>query len=233
MRRVFSVCAIALLSVFSANAQIELCAGYAYGLTGNVSVASNGDEKSDFASSQGFYIAAIASSRELQRGIKLKYTLVYSYLIGNESSFLRICEDPRYTVISNTGKVVTDEHYLRIPIELGFDFQIVRNLRGFGYFGPALNFCLSSKSYATWPNIQGTNHWNVDHFAKETNYNGYKRFDVMIEAGAGFEVMKQVRLDFGGSYGLTDRSSSSPKLHHFVWHIGLSVLLNLKKSLVN
>lgn len=224
MKRVFAVCAAALLSAFSAQAQIEFGAGYVYALTNNASVAEDGYKTSEFTSFHGFYLSALASCK-LPYGLSFKYALSYSYLIGHETNFLNICGDPRYTVVNDTGEVVTDEHYLRIPLYFAFDFQLVDNLLGYGYFGPTLSCCLSSKSYATWPNIQGINHWNVDHFAKDTNYNGYKRFDVMLLSGVGFEVLKRVKLDFGGTYGLLDRSESSGNLHYFTWHIGLCIMI--------
>jgi len=225
MKRVFAVCAAALFSAYSAQAQIiEFGTGYVYALTSNSSVSEDGYKTSEFSSFHGFYLSALGSI-ELPYGFSFKHALSYSYLIGQETNFLSICKDLRYSVVDETGDVVTYEHYLRLPLYFGFNFQLVDNLQGYGYLGPALNYCLSSKSYATWPNIQGTNHWNVDHFAKDTNYNGYKRFDVMLLSGVRFEVLKRVKLDFGGAYGLLDRSESSGNLHYFTWHIGLSVMI--------
>lgn len=222
-KRVIAVIAAALLSTIVARAQMEVSAGYIYALTRNTSKAEDGYKSVDRASSNGVYVG-VTDSFVFAQGFKLRYAICYCFLTGEDTRYLKIFEDPRYPIISETGRAVTDEHYISVPVITGYSIRLVDNLDGYAYGGLAISYCLSSKSYSTWPNVGGVNYWNVNHFAGDTNYNGYRRFDARVSAGFGFEILKKVRMECGIDYGLLDRSKSSASLHHFTWHLGLAYI---------
>ena len=85
---------------------------------------------------------------------------------------------------------------------------------------------ITDEHYLSVPAAAGynMNHWNVDHFGAETNYNGYRRFDVALLGGINFLFADRIKLQGGVSYGLLDRTEGEGLLHRFAVHAGIAYI---------
>ncbi len=223
MKKIAAIIAAALLGHFAAHAQIEVCGGYAGSVLQNVTVAEDGYRTFVRAVSHGFYAGA-TSSYELPAGLSLRYSILYSRLTTPETDVLYIMGDPRYQIIADSGECFTVEHYLTVPAVVEYTLRPSGNLGVFANAGLGVSYCLSSKSWTSWPGLDGTNIWNVDHLDGETNYNGYSRFDAVVTGGIGCIIAGYVRIEGAVDYGLMDRASAATKLHRFSWRGGISLL---------
>ena len=223
MKKIAAIIAAAFVGIFAAHAQMEVCGGYAGSMLVDTFTADDGYKTSVRAVSHGFY-AGFTSLYVLPANLTFRYSILYSRVSSPETDFLYIMGDMRYRIIAETGTATTIEHYITVPAVAEYTFS---PLKGFGIFanaGLGVSYCLSSRSWTSWPGLDGTNYWNVDHLAGDTNYNGYSRFDILVTGGIGCVLAGCVRIEGGVDYGLADRSSSGDSLHRFGWHGGIAYL---------
>ena len=212
---------ITSVSAFEAAGQVEFATGYLYSLVSDASRAEDGYRKVEKAASDGIY-ARVSYGSPIGGAFRLRYGVSYYFLTSIDRNYPEVFHDRRYPVIQETGRVTTDEHYISFPVVAGCGMPLFEGVSGFVHAGISLSCCLSSKSYATWPNVEGTSYWNSDHFAKDTNYNGYRRFDVGLSFGIGLKIKHRVSLDCGIEQGILDRSEAAGSLRSFYWLFGAS-----------
>lgn len=223
MRKVLAIIAAALLGSVCASAQFSLRGGYQRSQLISTTVASDGYRSYIHAWFNGFYAGATSTYALAIPGISFDYSILYSYATGAETDVLRIFDDPHYDA-AKAGQCITDEHYICVPGTINLAYGIANGFKGFFFAGAEVDYCLSSKSYASWPGLDGINYWNVDHLSADTNYNGYRRFDLGVNGGLGFEIAEKIRLEAGVSYGLLDRTKSDVRLHRFAFSAGIAYI---------
>ena len=223
VKKTVSIIAAALLCSFTAHAQMEACGGYAGSSLLCTLTAQDGYKTHVRAISHGYY-AGLSSQYALPANFSIRYSILYSRTVSSETDFLYIMGDPRFNIIAKSGTATTVEHYITVPAAAEYTFRAVRGFALFADAGAGVSYCLSSKSWTSWPGLDGTNYWNVDHLDGNTNYNGYRRFDILITGGIGCIVAEHLKIEGGVTYGLTDRSSSEDSLHRFGWHGGIAYL---------
>lgn len=223
MKKILALLAAALLGSASAFAQINLDAGWQRSQIISTTIASDGYRSYTYAWFNGFYAGATSTYPLVVNGLSFDYSILYSYSTGTESDVFKMFADPHYEAAKN-GQVITDEHYLTLPGTLNFRCAFTPGFAGYVFAGVEVSYCLSSKSYSTWPGLDGVNNWNVDHFDGETNYNGYRRFDLGLRGGLGFEFANLIRVEAGAGYGLLDRSKADDLLHRFYFYSGIALL---------
>ncbi|MCR5561290.1 MAG: PorT family protein [Bacteroidales bacterium] len=224
MRKVLAIIAAALLGSVCASAQFSLKAGYQKSQIISTNVAADGFRSYLYAWFDGFYAGATSSYSLIIPGLSFDYSILYSYATGTETDVLSIFADPHYEA-TKAGQCITDEHCIRVPGTVNYGIALAKDFKASIFAGAEVDYCLSSKSYSSWPGLDGVNHWNVDHFGADTNYNGYTRFDLGVLGGLGFEFMNMIRLETGVRYGLLDRSAKTDdSLHAFGIYAGLAWL---------
>ena len=212
-----------LLATTAAHAQMSVAGGWQATQLIRTNVADDGYRSYSYAWANGFYAGATSSGSLVVPGLGYDYSIFYSYVTGKETDVLLIMDDPHYEAASK-GEVITDEHYISVPGTVSYSLQLSPWLSLGAYAGAEVSYCLSSKSYSTWPGIDGTNHWNVDHFGSTTNYNGYRRFDLGLLGGLNLVLANRIKLEGGVNYGLLDRSTGDGLLHRFTVHAGAALL---------
>ena len=223
MKKLVAILAAMLLGAATAGAQVSPAAGWQATQLIRTNVASDGYRSYNYAWANGFYAGATSSGSLGVPGLGYDYSIFYSYATGTETDMLRIMDDPHHAAASK-GEVITDEHYIVVPGTVNAMLRIAPWLSLGAYAGAEVSYCLSSKSYSTWPGIDGVNRWNVDHFGADTNYNGYRRFDLGILGGINLVFIDRIKLEGGISYGLLDRSAGDGLLHRFTAHAGIAYL---------
>ena len=223
MKRALAIFATLLFGITAANAQVSPAAGWQATQIVRTNVASDGYRSYNYAWANGFYAGLLSSSSLAVPGLSYSYSIFYSYATGKETDVLLIMDDPHHAAASK-GEVITDEHYILVPGTVSYRLYLTPWLSMGAYVGAEVSYCLSSKSYSTWPGVDGTNHWNVDHFDGTTNYNGYRRFDLGVLGGLGMVLFDHIRLEGGVSYGLLDRSAGDGLLHRCTVHAGIAYL---------
>ncbi|MBQ1169052.1 MAG: outer membrane beta-barrel protein [Bacteroidales bacterium] len=223
MKKLLSTVYILLISATASFAQMSIEAGWQKTQLVATTTESDGYKSYLYTWADGFY-AGVSSYYDIPvNGLSFKYAILYNYVTGRESDALKLFADPHYEVAKG-GEVITDEHYISVPGVLDLSLKLADNFNIYFYGGPQVVYCLSSKTYATWAGLDGTNRWNVDHFAPDTNYNGYRRFDLGLLGGLGFEIAKTVRVEFGVDYGFLDRSKTRDRLNRISLHAGVAIL---------
>lgn len=223
MRKILAILASLLFGITAANAQMSAVGGWQATQLIRTNIADDGYRSYSYAWANGFYAGATSSGIITANGLSYDYSIIYSYTTGKETDVLLIMDDPHHTAASK-GEVINDEHYISVPGTVVYNVRLTPWLGLSFHAGAEVSYCLSSKSYATWPGIDGTNHWNVDHFGPETNYNGYRRFDLGLLGGLGLVLIDRIKLDGGVSYGLLDRSAGDGLLHRFTVHAGIAYM---------
>ena len=132
----------------------------------------------------GFY-AGFGYKAEFLDFFSLNPGLYYEFVTGDASDFF------------NTGK--TTEHYVNIPLHLGFGYSFSSSFRMFLYGGPTANIGIASTTKED--SNFGIGSRTTNHY-EDTNYS---RFDVLLGAGAGIELIERIRLTVGYDFGMFDR----------------------------
>ena len=223
MRKLTAIIVAVLLSWAAANAQMSVAGGWQANQLIRTNVASDGYRTYNYAWASGAYAGVSSLGSFGIPGLWYSYSIFWNYATGTESDMLMIMDDPHYEA-AKKGSVITDEHYLSVPATAGYNLPLAPWLSLGLYAGAEVDYCLSSKSYSTWPGIDGVNHWNVDHFGAETNYNGYRRFDLALLGGLNILFIDRIKLQGGVSYGLLDRSEGEGLLHRFAVHAGIAYI---------
>lgn len=212
-----------LLSGAAARAQMSVAGGWQATQLIRTSVASDGYRTYNYAWGNGAYAGVSSLGSFGVPGLWYSYSIFWNYSTSTEQDMLLIMDDPHYEA-AKKGSVITDEHYLSVPAAAGYNIPLASWL-SLGFFaGAEVDYCLSSKSYSSWPGIDGVNNWNVDHFGAGTNYNGYRRFDLALLGGANLIFAGRIKLEGGISYGLLDRSEGEGHLHRFAVHAGIAYI---------
>lgn len=212
-----------LLATTAAHAQMSVAGGWQATQLIRTSVASDGYRTYNYAWGNGAYAGVSSLGSFGVPGLWYSYSIFWNYSTSTEQDMLLIMDDQHYEA-AKKGSVITDEHYLSVPAAAGYNLPLASWLSLGFYAGAEVDYCLSSKSYSTWPGIDGVNHWNVDHFGAETNYNGYRRFDVALLGGLDFLFADRIKLQGGVSYGLLDRTEGEGLLHRFAVHAGIAYI---------
>ena len=223
MRKLITILASILFGITAASAQMTVGGGWQATQLIRTNVADDGYRTYSYAWANGFYAGVTSSGSLGVPGLGYDYSIFYTYATGTETDMLQIMDDPHHAVASK-GEVITDEHYIIVPGTVSGLLELTPWLSLGAYAGAEVSYCLSSKSYSTWPGIDGINHWNVDHFGPETNYNGYRRFDLGILGGVNLVFAERIKLEGGVSYGLLDRSAGDGLLHRCTIHAGIAYL---------
>lgn len=86
---------------------------------------------------------------------------------------------------------------VNIPVNLTYSFDITNDFKVFGFGGPALSFGLVKKASYTF---EGTTH-TTDYFNKDYGRT-FRRANVLLGLGAGFEVAELIQVSVGAELGL-------------------------------
>lgn len=211
MKKIGIIALFALISV-AASAQINVGAGYLQS-TATYQAKSGADVGS--TKSNGFY-AGLGYEIPIISGLSVTPGIYYSYLYSGDAGSTAIG-----TVANASLKTNLKEHYLNIPVTVNFGYNFTRNLRLFAFGGPTASIGLSSVShYDASVNVIGI---NISDSGDTDNYSGtennpatYGRFDILMGAGAGADIMGKFRITVGYDWGLLNRNvdSNSTAIRH-------------------
>ena len=208
MKRIITLVSAVLLT-FSAFAQINVGAGYLQS-TATYQYKSGADVNS--TKSNGFY-AGLGYEVTLMKGLSVTPGIYYSYLYSGDAGSTAIG-----TVANASLKTNLKEQYLNIPVTINFGYNLTRDLRLFAFGGPTASFGLSSVShYDASVTVIGI---NLSDSGDTNNYAGspatYGRFDILMGAGAGADIMGKFRITVGYDWGLLNRivDSNSTAIRH-------------------
>ena len=211
MRKLIIIIAAVLLSATAALAQMSVAGGWQATQLIRTSVASDGYRTYNYAWGNGAYAGVSSLGSFGVPGLWYSYSIFWNYSNSTEQDMLLIMDDQHYEA-AKKGSVITDEHYLSVPATAGYNLPLASWLSLGFYAGAEVDYCLSSKSYSTWPGIDGVNH------------NGYRRFDVALLGGLNFLFADRIKLQGGVSYGLMDRTEGEGLLHRFAVHAGIAYI---------
>lgn len=199
MKKIILTLALVAVAATSAMAQFSVGAGYLNTLA--TYTTSNSTSKTTF---NGFY-AGIDASYDLGSGVAVVPGVYYGYLTSSDN-FLGIA----------SGK--TTDHYIAVPVNFKYGYELTSGLTAFAYAGPQFNFCVASNTETTVLGSTST----TDNFGKNSSLN---RFDIAASAGLGVEIANMVRIQGGYTYGfLNQYNSSDITLKNSGWHIGAAFM---------
>ena len=189
MKKFGIIALFALISV-AASAQINVGAGYLQS-TATYQAKSGADANS--TKSNGFYVG-LGYEIPLMQGLSVTPGIYYSYLYSDDAGSTAIG-----TVATGSLKTNLKEQYLNIPVTVNFGYNLTRDLRLFAFGGPTASIGLSSVShYDASVTVIGI---NISDSGDTDNYSGtsdnpatYGRFDVLLGAGAGADIMGKFRI---------------------------------------
>lgn len=208
IRILFVLAAAAFLSLTIASAQVSVGAGYLYqGLSEKV----KGSSSKKHTSFSGIY-AGFDFGIRCGKVFSIVPGLYYEFMDGGRN------------LMRNVGAydVRWREHYLKIPVDFRFGFNIGRAVRMFAGAGPKLHIGLAST-------IKGEiESFNFYDYAAEYNssQNAYGRFDVLLGFNAGLEIFRHCRMQLGYDYGLINRTRNidSSATHSSQFYIGAAYI---------
>ncbi len=106
------------------------------------------------------------------------------------------------------------DHMINAPLMLNYCIELNSDFRFFFCGGPTLSFGLAS--------VYKVEKESIDLYSKDGYLN---RFDVMLGAGAGIEMMEKFRLSFGYDWGMLNRTSyDNLTVKRRQFHVGISFL---------
>ncbi len=185
MKKVFAIAAALMLLGTTAFAQ-SFGAGY-------VQSTQKYDNTSSVAN--GFY-AGFGYSAEILPGLSLTPGLYYEFLSSTSAGSLWFV----------SGESKTIEHYANVPLHLSYGLDLSPKFKFFVYGGPTANIGIASTTKSILS--AGSASYKADPVDNYKN-GDYSRFDVMLGAGAGFEVANKIRLTVGYDWGMLDRHASA------------------------
>ena len=211
MKKIGIIALFALISV-AASAQINVGAGYLQS-TATYQAKDGADVNS--TKSNGFY-AGLGYEITLMQGLSVTPGIYYSYLYSDDAGSTAIG-----TVATGSLKTNLKEQYLNIPITVNFGYNLTRDLRLFAFGGPTASIGLSSMSHydasVTVIGINISDSGDTDNYSgTEDNPATYGRFDILMGAGAGADIMGKFRVTVGYDWGLLNRNvdSNSTAIRH-------------------
>ena len=231
MKKIFTTLAVLSAVAGSAFAQVSVGAGYLNSTSTTVVTKTNGDgstsKSSGSSNSMGFYVGGNYTF-DLGSGLSVNPGLYYSYLTSKDSDAAKLG-----TIFNGNMDVTLNEHYISIPVDLNYGYQLTDGFRIFAYAGPTFQYCVSSKT-----KVNGEAKIDIPILGINKTYKGgdvidningdgatYKPFDVLVGGGIGCDIAKTIRVQGGYNYGLINRSSAdNTTLHRAGWHVGVSYL---------
>jgi hypothetical protein len=108
-------------------------------------------------------------------------------------------------------------HFINIPVMVGYNFPITKDLKFSAFAGPTLNIGLSQigGDISTEPTISSA-------YADFYNSSLLNRLDLQIGVGAAVQF-KKYQLKAGYDYGLLNVNKSSGNLYQKGWYVSLSI----------
>lgn len=211
MKRIITLVSAMLFGI-AAFAQVNVGAGY---LQSTATYQAKDDADVNSTKSNGFY-AGLGYEITLMQGLSVTPGIYYSYLYSDDAGSTAIG-----TVATGSLKTNLKEQYLNIPVTVNFGYNLTRDLRLFAFGGPTASIGLSSMShYDASVTVIGI---NLSDSGDSDNYAGtddapatYGRFDVLVGAGAGADIMGKFRITVGYDWGLLNRNvdSNSTSIRH-------------------
>ena len=208
MKKVLMTIALVAVAATSAFAQISVGAGYLAN-TQKSTYTSGSTSTTTTTPSNGFYVGA-DYTLDMGQGLGIVAGLKGSFLTHTTTT----------TILTVTGTNKTTELYLGIPVQFEYSYALGNDLKLFALAGPTINLGLSSKGKFTS---------NVNDDVTITDYYGdssdYGKFNILLGAGIGVDVMNTVRIKAGYDIGLLDRDSRDDyKINDAQWYIGVAYL---------
>lgn len=206
MKKLFLLVAVTALTATVANAQLGFDAGY----VNSANRLKEGNEIEKQNAMHGFFVGAHYDIG-LFSGLSIQPGLNYSYM-GNRES------------ISESGVTVKTswrEHFLNVPVDVKYTFDISNDLKVFAFAGPRVVFGLSgvtkvsakiggeeaSLSYNLYSGNITTTGFDLSDFVDPEDFSSdgmLSRFDLQLGLGAGAQF-RAFSLKFGYDWGLINR----------------------------
>lgn len=201
MKKILLTIALVAAVATSAMAQTAISAGY-------LNNTQKGRTSTQF---NGFYVG-LDYSIPIAGEFKLTPGIYYDMLMSSKTA----------TVSVLNAEAKTTEHYIAVPVNLSYGFNLGDAIKLFFYAGPTFSYGLASTVDGSL-NIAG-----ID-LGKSGNLYGedstYARFNVFVGGGAGLEFNNKIRFTAGYNYGCFDRNTSdSLTLTDSQIHAGISFL---------
>lgn len=186
----------------SAFAQVSVGAGY---VNGKYNYANSSNKYSQNAN--GFY-AGLEYNVPVGEVLGLSAGVNYEMLMSKD-----------YSLYSISGNL--KEQYINVPVRLNIGANL-GDSRVFFFGGPTMSYALSSKAEVGIAGITGS----VDLYDKDIFKN---RFDVMVGAGLGIDLMERFRVTVGYDFGMFNKlddgdDSASAKFTRDRLHAGIAFL---------
>ena len=202
MKKIFAIAFAAIISV-AAYAQVSVGAGY---VQSTASLQSKPGADVNYTASNGAY-AGLTYEFPLMQGLSLSAGAYYEYLYSADASSTAIG-----SVATGTLSTNLKEQYVNVPVSVNFGYNLTPALRLFAFGGPTLSVGLSSIShYDITGSIIGINlntSGDSDNYADvdEDTPSSYGRYDLMVGAGAGADIMGKFRITVGYDWGMLNRN---------------------------
>lgn len=193
MKKIITILAasVMMLSASNAFAQIAVGAGYL-----NATDKITYDKESSSTGSNGFY-AGFSYNIPLAGGLAVAPGIYYSFLTNTEKA----SAGNKY--VSGSGKATTNEHFLNIPVNFNFGFDLAPDMTAFIFAGPTLQYGISSKTKADGAlDILGV---TISDGSTVDNYDDkfhYGKTNVLLGGGIGMNLMDAFQITVGYDYGL-------------------------------
>ncbi len=200
--------ALVAVAATSAFAQISVGAGYLAN-TQKSSYTSGSTTTTTATPLNGAYIGADYTI-DMGQGLGL--------VAGLKGSFLTYTHTT--TLLGVSGTTNLKELYLGVPVQCNYSYVLSNDLKLFAYAGPTFNIGLSSKSKFTQT--------VTDDVTITDNYgdgSDYGKFNILLGAGVGVDVMNTIRIKAGYDIGLLDRDGRDDyKVNEAGWYVGVAYL---------
>ncbi|MBO4469696.1 MAG: PorT family protein [Bacteroidales bacterium] len=208
MKKVLMTLALVAVAATSAFAQISVGAGYLAN-TQKSSYTSGSTTTTTTTPQSGFYAGA-DYTLDMGQGLGLAAGLKASLLSDTHTT----------TILGISGTTKTTEIYLGVPVQFNYSYALSNDLRLFALAGPTFSLGLSSKSKFT--NNVNDDVTITDNYGDDSDY---KKFNVLLGAAAGVDVMNTIRIKVGYDLGLLNRSAAdNTKVNDAQWYVGVAYL---------
>ena len=190
MKKIITILAasVMMLSASNAFAQIAVGAGYL-----NATDTWKSGKESESGNSSGFY-AGISYNIPLAGGLAVASGIYYSGLFSKSDIFSASLFDIDSKVDSKT-----QEHYINVPVNFNYGFELAPDMTAFIFAGPTLQYGLSSKTTLKESIGKYTDNQEFDNYDED---NHYSKTNVLLGGGIGMNLMDAFQITVGYDYGL-------------------------------